>query len=177
MTRDVIVWADVETTGLHAGKPDQLLEIAVLVTDLDLNILDNEGYHAVAQHDPTVRDIADDYVKAMHDDSGLWKQLPGGKHYEVIDDEAVHYIQQFAPEPRQARLAGNSVRLDANFIDEFLPRTSAHLHYRILDVSSIAFETEATLHVKAFEKELLHEAMADIRESIEELRYLRSFYV
>jgi Oligoribonuclease (3''->5'' exoribonuclease) len=177
MAREVITWADVETTGLHAGRPDQLLEIAVLVTDLDLNILDEVGYHAVAQHEPTVRDLADDYVKGMHDDSGLWKQLPGGKHYEVIDDEVVHYIQQFAPEPRQTRLAGNSVRLDANFIDEFLPRTSAHLHYRILDVSSITFEMESALHVKSFDKERLHEAMSDIRESIEELRYVRSFYV
>ena len=100
--------------------------------------------------------------------------MPGGKHYEVIDDEAVHYIQQFAPEPRQARLAGNSVRLDANFIDEFLPRTSAHLHYRILDVSSIAFEACEVRGVQPFKKDYLHEAMSDIRESIDELRYLRA---
>jgi Oligoribonuclease (3''->5'' exoribonuclease) len=169
-----IVWADVETTGLRAGRPDQLLEIAVLITDLDLNILDEAGRTCVARHHKDVRDLADDYVKNMHDSTGLWNKVEYGYPYQIIDDVVTSYVKLFAPEPRQARLAGNSVRLDANFIDEFLPSLSAHLHYRILDVSSIAFEACEVRGVQPFKKDYLHEAMSDIRESIDELRYLRA---
>lgn len=170
---DVIVWADVETTGLNAKK-DFLLEIAVLVTDLDLNILDNTGYHAYVNHTKEiVYNKANDYVREMHTATGLWDKLGDGKHTWDIDQELVDYIKQFAPWQRTARLAGNSVRLDANFIDHWLPQTANHLHYRILDVSSIGFEAYEFKGIPEFLKNGTHEAMSDIRESIEELRYLR----
>ena len=170
---EVIVWGDVETTGLDAKK-DFLLEIAVLVTDLDLNILDDTGYHAYVSHiKEIVYNRANDYVREMHTTSGLWDKLgDGSKHTWEIDTELLEYIQQFAPGQRTARLAGNSVRLDANFFDSWLPKTANHLHYRILDVSSIAFEADIR-DIPLFPKAGTHEAMTDIRESIEELRYLR----
>jgi len=169
---NVIVWADVETTGLTAHK-DFLLEIAVLITDLDLNILDDTGYHAYVNHDRQfVYNKANPYVRDMHTTSGLWDKLKGGKHTWQIDTELLAYIKQFAPWQRTARLAGNSVRLDANFFDQWLPQTANHLHYRILDVSSLAFEADIR-DIPLFPKAGTHEAMTDIRESIEELRYLR----
>lgn len=170
---DVITWIDVETTGIKAAD-NRLLEVACVMTDTDLNILDEEGYHADIFNDPDfVYDLANDYVKAMHSTSGLWGRLAYGKPLDQVDIELQAYIAQFAPEARQARLAGNSVRLDANYIDEYLPLTSEHLHYRIIDVSSIAYE--ATLRgIDIYRKAGTHEAMIDIRESIEELRYLRT---
>lgn len=174
MTEPVIVWADMESTGLKPGRPDQLLEVAALVTDYNLNILDEEGYHGIALHEKRdVVGIANDYVTEMHLKTGLWDKVKYGIPYYEMDRELLAYIKQFAPEPRQARLAGNSVRLDANFFDEFLPLTAEHLHYRILDVSSIAFEANAVRGIEVFHKKLEHSAMSDIRESIEELRYLR----
>ena len=174
MSTPVIVWADMESTGLRSGRSDQLLEVAVLITDFDLNILDEAGFHAIAKHEK--RDmvgIANDYVTQMHLKTGLWDKVDNGTPYYQMDRELLAYIKEFAPEERQARLAGNSVRLDANFFDEFLPLTAAHLHYRILDVSSIAFEANAVHRIEVFHKKLEHTAMSDIRESIEELRYLR----
>lgn len=174
---EIIVWGDVETTGLYANDPDQLLEVAVLITDYDLNVLDEHGFQAVIQHDARAMfDLADDYVKAMHDKTGLWDRLAMGLPPENVDEYLVDYIQAFQPEPKTARLAGNSVRLDANFIEAFLPQVSAHLHYRVLDVSSLAFEFNEVLDVPDFEKVRTHVAMDDIRESIAELRHYRRHY-
>lgn len=175
---NVIVWADVETTGLHAGSPDKLLEVAAFVTDLDLNLLDDSGYQAVVRYEnpDEVRDVADDFVKNMHDKTELWQKLPEGKPLEQIDAELTAYIKLFAPEARQGRLAGNSVRLDANFIEEFLPAVSAHLHYRLLDVSAVAFEFCEVRGVPWFKKQHTHRALDDIRESIAELKHIRSHY-
>lgn len=174
MSERVIVWADVETSGLSPYK-HRLLEIACLVTDYDLNILDPEGYHAVL-YAPDERRNADPYVRKMHENSGLWTKCESveAKTAFKVNEELLAYLLEFAPTKRSARLAGNSVRLDANFIDAYLPSVSEHLHYRILDVSSLGFEAYDVRGIPQFAKELRHEAMSDIRESIEELRYLRS---
>lgn len=174
--KDVIVWIDVETTGLNPWTGDKLLEVAALVTDVDLNLLDDHGYHAVVFHEnrDQVRNIASDYVKEMHDTNGLWDKVvgPDAVPLTIIDRELLEYIQRFAPDERSARLAGNSVRLDANFIDRYLPKVASHLHYRILDVSSLSFEAQIQ-GVEVYHKRGTHRAMDDIRESIEELKYLR----
>ena len=177
-----IVWIDVETTGLTAHK-GELLEIAVLVTDLDLNLLDETGYQATVLHlppdqpdEPSVRDLAGDYVKGMHDTTGLWQRVTDSqvaKTKRTIESEALEYIRQFVPERRTARLGGNSVRLDLNFLDEHLPAITEHLHYRMVDVSTVTGLAHWWKGVPMFDKAGTHIAMIDIRESIAELAYLR----
>jgi len=177
-----IVWIDVETTGLTAHK-GELLEIAILVTDLDLNLLDETGYQATILHRPPfhgdekrVRDMADDYVNKMHESTGLWQRIEDpqiAKPKRTVEVEALEYIQRFVPERRTARIGGNSVRLDLNFLDEHLPAITKHLHYRMVDVSTMTGLAHWWKGVPGFAKAGSHTAMADIRESIAELAYLR----
>ncbi len=174
---DRIVWGDVETTGLKDHE-HALLEIAVVVTDTQLNILDEEGFHAVVYYPATVaeelRSISDEYVQRMHDDTGLWAKLPRGKLLSVIDAELAEYIQRFAPNPRQAYLAGNSIRLDRNFIETYLPQVDAHMHYRMVDVTTPALLAQWWIDPElVYQKQYTHSARKDIRESIEELRFHR----
>lgn len=175
-----IVWGDVETTGLVAHK-DNLLEVAFVVTDLDLNLLDETGYESAIYYgdegSAMMRDLADPFVRDMHDTSGLWEKVADptqAKPKAQVDAEALAYIQSLVPGKRTARLGGNSVRLDLNFLEEHLPGTYGHLHYRMADVSSLCGFAQWWGGVPLFEKARAHTAMADIKESIAELRYLRS---
>lgn len=174
-TEDRLLWLDVETTGL-TPEDNALLEVAAFVTDADLNLLDEDGYHAVVKHDHPghIAALANEYVYDMHSKTGLWDKLATGTPLGRIELDLLTYVKEFAPEHRQARLAGNSVRLDANFLDFNTPRVMAHLHYRLLDVSSIAFEAYHWRNVPAFPKKATHEALSDIKESIAELRYIRT---
>lgn len=174
-----LVWTDVETDGLIAHR-QHLLEIAVLVTDLDLNILDESGYETAILHTPeesaAMRAAAVPFVQNMHDESGIWQSITDptkAKPREQVEAELVAYIKNLVPEPRTARCAGNSVRLDLNFLDEFLPSVTAHLHYRMLDVSSHTGPAQWWAGIEPMEKARNHTAMADIRESIAEMRYLK----
>jgi len=176
-----LVWVDAETTGLTAHK-ETLLEVAILVTDLELNLLDETGYQSaiyVGSHGPVtlLRAASDPFVQKMHDTSGLWDAVGDparSKPIDVVEAEALAYIQSLVPEKRTARVAGNSVRLDMNFLDEHLPLVMGHLHYRMADVSSLAGMAQWWAGVDVFPKALGHTAMADIRESLAELRYLRA---
>jgi len=170
----VILFTDVETTGIHPSN--LLLEVAAIITDDDLNPIDE--FHRVIGWDHVVlmdfRNDADSHVQEMHDKTGLWdKVLVSKTDCWTVDEDFLAFITRHAPEPRTIMLAGNSVRLDANFIDEWLPSVSEHVHYRILDVSSIAFEASVR-GIPPFPKKYRHEAMSDIRETIDELRYLRA---
>lgn len=170
-------WCDVETDG--TGRDANLIEIAFLLTDTDLNLLDEEGYHAVIRYTSEERDAlyagADDFVKEMHTTSGLWDLLdsPTAKPMDVVDDELSAYIKSFAPERRQVLMGGNSLRLDMNMVEWYLPKTYAHLHYRSVDVSAVAEVTKQWYDLECPPKELKHEAMADIRETITQARFLR----
>ena len=174
--KDFIAWIDVETDGLKAHERS-LLEVACLVTDTDLNIIDDEGFEAVILHSPDrvqeMRDNAQQIVRDMHDASGLWDRLPHGTPVQSVDLALYDYIRGFAPEKKSVRLAGNSVRLDLNFTEEWLPNTYQHLTYRFIDVTTVATLAEWWHGIPNFEKQKGHRAMQDIRESINELQYLR----
>lgn len=172
-----IIWIDVETTGLSAFGKDELLEVACLVTDADLNILDEQGFRAVIKYSDLqisrMKLNTSDYVLEMHNKTGLWDELPMGAPVKTVDESLLAYIKQFVPEPRTARIAGNSITLDRNFLEANLPQSFGHLHYRSYDVSTIAGLASAWYEDEGYQKKLTHAAMDDIRESIEELRYYR----
>lgn len=173
-----IIWGDVETNGVNAFDGDVLLEAAFLVTDGDLNILDETGYQAVVKWSPEhvsrIKLATSDYVVNMHEKTGLWDRLPMGKYREQIDEEALAYLKQFVPEPKTARFAGNSITLDRNFMQANLPGTFEHIHYRSFDVSTVAGLAQMWGGEEIqYQKKTLHSAFSDITESIEELRYLR----
>ncbi|XBH22948.1 oligoribonuclease [Jonesiaceae bacterium BS-20] len=174
---DFLVWMDVETTGLVAHDGTLLLEVAALVTDLEYNLLDETGFEA-AVHWPALRlqvarTMADPYVQNMHQTSGLWDKSADPTRSTPVDqvDTALHaYITSLVPTARTARLAGNSVRLDLNFAEMFLPKVAGHLHYRMYDMTSIDLFVKRRVPVTAYEKVSAHTAMSDIRESLEQAR-------
>ena len=172
-----LLWLDAETTGLHPASA-ALLEVAALVTDTDLNVLDEDGYHAVVYYPETavedLRAAADPVVQRMHDDTGLWTKLPRGKLLATIDEEITDYLRGFAPAVRQSHMAGNSIHLDRSFAEIYLPRLDAHLHHRMVDVSSFALVAGWWLRKPpVFEKRYTHSARQDIRESLAQLRLYR----
>lgn len=175
---DVLLWLDVETTGLDASR-DHLLEVAALVTDVNLSPIDEVGFHAVVLHDRAqVRAAANDFVRDMHERSGLWARVGDpeiARTIGAVERDLLAYVRRFAPRHRQARLAGNSVRLDANFLDVHMPLVAGHLHYRLVDISGLDYVARAWLtDVPEPVKAHSHEAMADIRESLAQARLLRA---
>ena len=174
--RGNIAWVDVETDGLDASNC-HLLEIAVLVTDSELNVLD-DGFHAVVRYTLSQRlDMAknaSDYVREMHAKTGLWNKLDGANSRTRWDiDGAIRdYLSQHG-ELRTMPVAGNSVRLDMNFMDKHLPTTAGFLDYHMRDVSTIAGLASDWYDLPWFEKKSDHTAKLDIAESIRELKYYR----
>jgi oligoribonuclease len=177
-TDDMLAWIDVETTGLDA-RNDHLLQVACVVTDTDLNVIDG-GYNAVVKYSSfernAMREEAKPYVRDMHDRNGLWKDLPYGQLRSDVDAGLLAYIKEHAPGPRQARVAGNSVRLDLNFLERYLPSTYSHLHYRFVDVSGVEALAGWWFGVEPFPKAGSHDAMTDVREAIDQLRRLRGCF-
>jgi len=172
-----IVWIDVESTGLIAHK-EHLLEIACLVTDEDLNILDEKGYHAIVQYrDPfgakTLRNAAVPFVQDMHDKTRLWDKLRRGTPLNKIDADLAKYLRQFG-RTGQMPVGGNTVRLDMNFMDEHLPRVAKHLDYHMRDVTSLAGFMNDWFDIPWLEKKSDHTAMIDVRESIREAKFYRN---
>lgn len=170
---EVLAWIDVETTGLRA-QDHYLLEVACIVTDTLLRPL-AEPFHRVVRYDrydvPTMKDRTSDYVVDMHTKTGLWEKLPAGTERMDVDRQLRKYIKSVAPNPKQARVAGNSVRLDLNFLEEWLPETYEHLHYRFVDVSGLEFilrEWEL-LDKPTVKGEPAHTAVEDIAASVVQL--------
>jgi oligoribonuclease len=175
MSSKIITWIDVETNDLYP-EDGTLLEVACLVTDGQLNVLDETGYTAAVLYSKTAAEQlkanTNEFVQQMHTATGLWDRLLTGKPLTVIDEELVDYISQYSPEPRVSWLGGNSITLDRGFLRKYTPQTFNHLHYRSHDVTTIAGLADEWYGV-SYEKKATHNAMSDILESIEELRFLR----
>lgn len=169
-----ITWVDVETGGLDEST-DKLYEVAALVTDRNLNILDPEGFNMVVHYPKdqieSLRNASVPFVQEMHDKTGLWERLPNGTPLSEVDVKLHEYIAQFS-EPKSSYLGGNSITLDRNFLRANLPLSFGHVSYRSMDVSTVAGLAKAWFGV-SYEKKLLHSAFSDITESIEELRFYR----
>ncbi len=169
-----MVWIDCEMTGLDLAR-DALVEIAVVVTDAELNVL-GEGVDVVIKPPAHALEDMADVVVAMHTASGLLDALEAGTTLEDAEARVLAYVREHVPEPRRAPLAGSSVYTDRGFIARDLPGLDAHLHYRLVDVSTVkelARRWYPRAYFSAPEKHGGHRALADILDSIEELRYYR----
>ena len=167
-----------QMTGLDVVN-DSILSIACFITDAQLNIFDNEGFETVIHHPQSRLDEMGDWCRATHGSSGLTQRVLFSKITpESASDQLLAYIKRYVPKSRRGLLAGNSVHADKEFLRK-PPFTIVleHLHYRILDVSTIkeAARRWAPKHVLegALRKQGLHDAKTDILESIEEARYYR----
>ncbi|MGW3241566.1 oligoribonuclease [Streptomyces sp. NPDC001070] len=171
---DRMVWIDCEMTGLSLAQ-DALIEVAALVTDSELNVL-GEGVDIVIRPPAEALESMPEIVRTMHTASGLLDELDGGVTLEEAEKLVLDYVRQYVAEPRKAPLCGNSVSTDRGFLARDMPALEQHLHYRIVDVSSIK-ELARRWYPRAYfaspEKNGNHRALADIRESIAELRYYR----
>lgn len=171
---DRLVWIDCEMTGLDVAV-DQLVEVAVVITDFELAILD-PGFNVVINPDQTALDHMSEFVRDMHSSSGLLEAIPDGVTIREAEDAVLEYVRRFVPIPQQAPLAGNTIGTDRAFISRYMPRVDSHLHYRNVDVSSIKELVRRwipRIYFNAPEKDGGHRALADILESIRELEYYR----
>jgi len=172
---DLLVWIDCEMTGLDLGR-DALIEVAALVTDPDLNVL-GDGVDVVIHAEDALLDSMFDVVREMHEKSGLTDQVRASIiGVEEAEDRIISYVTTHVPEPRSAPLCGNSIATDRAFLARDMPRLDAHLHYRMIDVSSIK-ELCRRWYPRTYygqpPKGLAHRALADIKESIRELEFYR----
>jgi len=161
-------------TGLDLGA-DALIEVAALVTDFDLNVL-GDGVDVIIKPPAEALEQMVPFVREMHTKSGLLEELDGGTTMADAEARVLAYIKEHCPEGSRPPLAGNTVATDRSFLSRDMPGLEAFLHYRIVDVSSIK-ELSRHWFPKAWyqspEKRGNHRALADIQESIEELRYYR----
>src|SRR5690349_13367509 len=161
-------------TGLSL-RDDALIEVAALVTDFELNQL-GEGVDVVIAPPPEALEQMDPFVRDMHTSSGLLDELAGGTTMEDAQAQVLAYVREWVPEPAKAPLGGNTVATDRGFLARDMPGLESYLHYRIIDVSSIK-ELSRRWFPRAYfaapTKTGGHRALADIRESIAELRYYR----
>jgi len=171
---DNLVWIDCEMTGLDLGT-DALIELAVLVTDPELSVL-GDGVDIVIKPPADALAQMSDFVTEMHRNSGLLELLPNGVTLAEAEAQALAYIRSHVPDVRKAPLAGNTIGTDRTFLARDMPELEGHVHYRNVDVSSLkelAKRWYPRIYFTAPTKSGNHRALADIRESIEELRYYR----
>jgi oligoribonuclease len=161
-------------TGLDLGA-DALIEVAALVTDFELNVL-GDGIDIVIKPPAEAIDQMGDFVREMHEKSGLSRELDSGVTLEEAEERVLSYIKEHCPEGSRPPLAGNTVATDRSFLARDMPTLETFLHYRIVDVSSIKELSRRWFpraYFQAPAKRGNHRALADIQESIEELRYYR----
>ncbi len=170
----IIVWADCEMTGLDLEK-DELVEIAVLVTDANLKILDKGIQLVIKPTDGALAGMSE-FVKEMHEKSGLLQELSAGLSLAEAEWQIIAYLKKFLT-PGIAPLGGNSIGTDRAFIRKYMPEMNGFLHYRNIDVSTVkelARRWAPDVLKSAPEKAGGHRALDDIRESIAELEHYRA---
>lgn len=174
MSETALVWIDCEMTGLDTSK-DALIEVACLVTDAELNVL-GEGISVVIRPSAEAIDGMGDFVRNMHTSSGLIEDLAAGVTMEEAQAQVLDYVRTHVPVAGKAPLAGNTVGMDKAFLERDMPELIGHLHYRVVDVSSIK-ELVRRWYPRVFfqapAKTGGHRALGDIKDSIRELRYYR----
>jgi oligoribonuclease len=171
---DRLVWIDCEMTGLDPEK-DELVEIAVVITDSNLTPVDAGLDIVIKASDEALAGMSE-FVTNMHTTSGLITEIPDGKSLAEAEYEVMEYVLGHVPDEGKAPLAGNTIGTDRMFITRYMPRLDAHLHYRSIDVSSIKELSRRwfpRVYFQAPEKAGGHRALADILESIRELDYYR----
>ena len=169
-----LVWIDCEMTGLSL-ETDALVEVAALVTDFDLNVI-GEGIDVLIKPPQAALDQMIDFVRNMHVSSGLLEELEGGLTMADAEQQVLAYIKEHCPDGSRPPLGGNTVATDRSFLARDMPTLEGFLHYRNVDVSSIkelARRWYPRTYFAAPAKRGNHRALADIQESIEELRYYR----
>ena len=168
-----LIWIDMEMTGLVPDS-DRIIEIAMLITDPDLRLV-AEGPVLVVHQPDEVLEAMDSWNKGTHKKSGLIDKVRASRLAEAqAEAQAVAFLRQHVP-ANTSPMCGNSICQDRRFLARWMPKLESHFHYRNLDVSTLKelvrrWKPEAA---KGFSKEGKHEAMADILESIEELKYYR----
>ena len=170
-----LIWIDLEMTGLDTIN-DTILEVATIVTDGELNVL-AKGPVCAIRHDDSVLKAMDDWNRSHHTDSGLWQRVVFSRYsMEEAESVTIDFLKKWV-QKGASPMCGNSICQDRRFLHRLMPELESWFHYRNLDVSTIKILAGEWLpaELQEYEKENRHEALADIRESIEELRYFRQF--
>jgi oligoribonuclease len=176
VNEDRLVWIDLEMTGLDVEK-DVIVEIACIVTDAELERLD-DGIQLVVFQDEATMEVMDDFVRNMHKKSGLLVEIPTSTtSVAAAEASVIEYIRSHVDTPGIAPLCGNSIGMDRRFLARYMPNLDGYLHYRSVDVSSfkeMCRRWYPDIYRKRPGKSERHRALGDIRESIEELRFYRA---
>ena len=173
-----LIWIDCEMTGLDIFH-DALCEISVVPTDFDLNVLDEGIDFVIKPSDAAVANM-NDFVRAMHTRSGLINEWENGLSVEEAERKVTEYVARFTPDGVKPLLAGNSIGSDKKFLDRYMPNLMEHLHYRVIDVSTfkeLARRWYPAVYNNRPPKNGGHRALADIIESLDELRYYRKAFM
>ncbi|KAL0491748.1 oligoribonuclease [Acrasis kona] len=174
--QDMIVWVDCEMTGLDRTK-DKIIEIAVIITDQDLNVVAEMDSITINQSDELLDNMNEWCIK-HHGESGLTKRVKESKtSTKEAEDKILKFVKKHVKKERTAPLAGNTVYADRQFLEREMPTFNEYLHYRIIDVScfkEVAKRWYPTEFAAAPPKTYKHLALDDIRESIKELQYYRA---
>ena len=163
-----LIWIDCEMTGLDIFGGDELVEVSVVPTDFDLNVLDEGVNHM------------NDFVRQMHTRSGLINEWENGLSLAEAEQKVTEYVLRFTPEGVRPLLAGNTIGSDKKFLDHYMPNLMSHLHYRSVDVSTfkeLARRWYPAVYENRPPKNGGHRALADIIESLDELRYYRKAFM
>jgi oligoribonuclease len=172
-----LIWIDLEMTGLEPQQ-DQIIEIATIVTDKDLNTLAEGPVIAIHQPDDVILGM-DDWNMKHHGDSGLIKRVQESTYtMQQAEQETIEFLKEYVPQ-RKSPMCGNSICQDRRFMARLMPELEDFFHYRNLDVSTL--KELARLWkpdlLKGFDKKGAHLALDDIRESIEEMAYYRETFI